>query len=170
MFYAWGPSERRRPHRVQDCAGHLKSFSLWSRSHLEQARLCRIVSTTHFLRSLHFESTDWRVISFASKVNSWVAEWHSRIFKVRPRARGMIITQMYGSFWTRAVRGFTQSLLLWLGPQKERDVTVLSCDTPSPTLLGWPRIRVPPSEIRRGKVQGEWKQSSFGFKDHRLIN
>lgn len=107
---------REGPCRVRDCVGHLKSFSLWSRSHLQQVRLSRIISSPHFLWFLHFESTDCRVISLASKVTSWVAERHSRIFKVRSRAWGVIITQTNPSFWTRAVRGFTRSLLLGLGP------------------------------------------------------
>ena len=71
---------REGPCRVQDCVGHLKSFSLWSRSHLQQVRLSRIISSPHFLWFLHFESTDCRVISLASKVSSWVAERHNRIF------------------------------------------------------------------------------------------
>ena len=74
------------PCRVWDHVGHLKSSSVWSRRHLEQVRLSGIISSPHFLWFLHFESTDWRINSLASKVTSWVAERHTRIFEVRSRA------------------------------------------------------------------------------------
>lgn len=115
--------------------------------------LQNLLNHLFFLKwSLHFKSTDWKVISFASKVISWVAEWQSRILKVRPRALDTIITQMNPSFPTRTARGFTKSLSFLI--RNTTNLNVPSQAATTLTFLSW-QIRAPSSEIRHGKFHEE---------------